>query len=889
MIRLIPKNSKLNYTIKNLTLLDVAVLMVILIIAMLVITSNFFNFWINCMIAGAIIITGLLLVWGEGDSKTYLEIAYIFRYLVSRKKYVKNTKKKFTGDISELIPFKSIRPDGVVVYDGYVGAVIEVGSVAFKLLDETEQDRRISEFAAALNNLGISSVMQLVKIDRPINYDKFSEELFEKLNEAEAEEKTAEAKILKSRLSQIDYLNNVAPQFRPYYYLVIYEDTEEALLNQVDVCLQYLDRAVLPAVMLEGREVALFFKYSNTRGFDERDIEDLNLENAVDFIKPESVTFRSGSFIIDGVHAFTFAIKDYPLVPNPCNAWGASIFNLENTKVVMTIKPVEKSKSIKRLDRAIIELKSQERKKESEQNTQFTHLDTMREIQNAIMNENEMLFDTTVAITAYNYTEKPDKAFRKDIRRQIVSCGFGISDLFARQYQGFAASTAARTPRLKICERGINSESLAGVFPFVFSTVIEEGGFMLGVDDYPVILNMFKRGGRYVNSNAFIAGMSGGGKSYFMKLLICMAYSENSRIFILDPENEYQTLAHNVGGAFIDVGNAVSGRINPLHVYSVLTDEGIAASPEITFSAHLRFLADFFKITLSGITSDALEELNNLILTVYEKKGITEATDCTELPPTAFPVFDDVYKEVCVQLEEKGLSPMRRSNLERVKTYMQKFASGGMYSALWNGQSTLVTDEKLVVFNFQSLFGAKNNIVAAAQMLVVMRYLDRQIINIREENRNSSTVLHPFIVVDEGYNFIDPEVPTALQFIYLWFKRIRKYEGAIVFTTQNFSDVLGNSETVAKTTAILNNAQYSFIFSLGANDVQILNDLYRNSGGLNEIEQASISHAGRGDCFAICSSDTHIGFRVVADEEVSKLFMPAPAEEFGDEGEEIFE
>ena len=82
-------------------------------------------------------------------------------------------------------------------------------------------------------------------------------------------------------------------------------------------------------------------------------------------------------------------------------------------------------------------------------------------------------------------------------------------------------------------------------------------------------------------------------------------------------------------------------------------------------------------------------------------------------------------------------------------------------------------------------------------------------------NRNGDgEVIHPFILLDEGYNFIDPDYPVALQFVYLWYKRIRKYEGSIFFATQNLSDIFGNETVIAKTTAIVNNSQYSFVFGL---------------------------------------------------------------------------
>lgn len=223
---------------------------------------------------------------------------------------------------------------------------------------------------------------------------------------------------------------------------------------------------------------------------------------------------------------------------------------------------------------------------------------------------------------------------------------------------------------------------------------------------------------------------------------------------------------------------------------------------------------------------------------------------------------------------------MRRANLERVNTYIQKFAAGGMYSSLWNGPSTLEVDSRFVVFNFQSLFGAKNKTVANAQILVVMRYLDMQIINTRELNRNSGVnVIHPFVLLDEGYNFIDEDYPVALQFVFLWYKRIRKYDGSIVFGTQNLGDIFGNEKIIQKTSAIVNNSQYSFVFGLAAADMEILTDLYKNVGGLNAAERAFISDAGRGDCFAICSPRQRTRFHVEAHDAVRALFDPSFAPE----------
>ncbi len=866
MERIIPKNSKLKVALfKHLSLLDMLLISTMLLIAVLLFFSNFSHRWV--MLAIYLLICAVMFI-GDDEDRTYLQFAYLIKFYVSRRTFIKGAKK---GSTDDLIPFKNIRADGLIEYEGYLGAIIEVGSLDFGLLDEDEQDRRISAFARVLNGLSQSSVIQLIKIDRPIKYDEVAAGIFEKLSVAKEEEDKAKEVILQSRLEQIDNVNNVMPLYRPYYYMVLYENDVDALYNQIDACQDGLDAAGLTSTLLDAREAAVFFKYCYTRNFDERDIDEQDISKLADYVKPNKVKFGLAGYNVDDVYAFTLAIKDYPLYVG--NAWGSNLFNIENTKVVLTIKPVDKGKAIKRIDRAVVESATRTSAKLSEMRNQDTHIQTMNELQARIQNENEMLFDCTLTITGFNNTDKPNATFRKDIRREITTNGYRVSYLLGRQFDGFAKSTVARRPKLHGFERGINSDSLAAVFPFVFSSIIDVNGYNLGWDYYPVILDIWKRGRDFINSNGIVYGKSGSGKSFFAKLLISLVYSENSRIFILDPENEYQVLAKNLDGLFIDIGSATQGRINPLHVYPVLTDEGDVAPPEVVFNAHLQFLEDFFKITLKGIAQDAFEELNNIIKLTYESVGIKHDTDCTNFEPEQFPTFDTLKDIVEKEMQKTDLTPMRRSNLERVNTYVQKFATGGMYSSLWNGPSTLEVDSRFVVFNFQSLFGAKNQTVANAQILVVMRYLDMQIINIRELNRNGyGDVVHPFIVLDEGYNFIDADYPVALQFAYLWYKRIRKYEGSIFFLTQNLSDIFGNEKVIQKTSAIVNNSQYSFVFGLAPADLEILTDLYKNVGGLNPTERAFISDAGNGDCFAICSARQRTRFHVEAHDTVRAIF-----------------
>lgn len=62
-------------------------------------------------------------------------------------------------------------------------------------------------------------------------------------------------------------------------------------------------------------------------------------------------------------------------------------------------------------------------------------------------------------------------------------------------------------------------------------------------------------------------------------------------------------------------------------------------------------------------------------------------------------------------------------------------------------------------------------------------------------------------------------------------KRIRKYHGSIVITTQNLNDFTGTEDIKKKTTVMINNTQYSLILNLAPQDLKDVAELYRSYGG----------------------------------------------------------
>ena len=207
-----------------------------------------------------------------------------------------------------------------------------------------------------------------------------------------------------------------------------------------------------------------------------------------------------------------------------------------------------------------------------------------------------------------------------------------------------------------------------------------------------------------------------------------------------------------------------------------------------------------------------------------------------------------------------------------LKNFVYKFPGSGRNAHLWNGYSTLSVKENFAVFNFQSLLANKNGVIANAQMLLVLKWLDNEIIKNRDFNIKHHTNRKIIVAIDEAHVFIDPKYPIALDFMYQLAKRIRKYNGMQIIITQNIKDFVGSQDIVRKSAAIINACQYSFIFALAPNDMEDLCTLYSKAGKINETEQDQIVNNPRGSAFIITGPTSRTNIEIVASEKVSSIF-----------------
>ena len=868
----IPRKTRIKTIfVKGLTATDIIWLVLGGAATVLLIASRM----IPLMVLGAVV--ALIVVYGMlkdiGGDRHYESFVWYFRFLAYPKKYAKVVEKGYV-EMTRLVPYEGILDDKFIDYGTYVASVVEIMPVEFSLLGPEARTMLVNNFANALRRISSQYSGSLISFEKPLLFDNYVDNEIEKYDELvrnvergsfTQEELEAREPVFNSRGLMLEYMNQEAKVYRTCYYLVIYSSKKEDLDATTSSVISALG-ASLHAHRLTGKELYVFLRANYNKYFDEKEFDHMAYDKRTEWTFPKEIKFGINKFNMDGEQKTTFSITDFPM--NVGAAWLYTFFNYPNVRAVMNFSQVNKVDAEKMIDRAIMEMRSQDvdRGKESQKMEKESQLQTIEQMLQQLKLGNEQMFNVTVHLTT-------DTKTASELRHVIVEEGFRYTNNSGKQIDAFVSANVSRLDKYDAYERGMVTSTLGASFPFVSDMLMDEKGIMLGSNSNPVFVDFFQRNDVRVNSNMIIIGKSGGGKSFATKSILANLAADNTRIYICDPEKEYSTMARKLHGGIIDVGNAGRGRFNPFHIYPNMLDDDEDTGEEFddTFESHLRFLESFFKIVMEGIRSDALEALNGLVTRLYTMKGIDKYTDFAKVKPEQFPVFDELY-DLAKRSYAQSKDEFSRINYRVLVTYLEKFAEGGRYSGLWNGPNTIRTEENFFVFNFLTLLSNKNELVANAQMLLVFKYLEGEVIKNREYNQKYHTKRKIIVVVDEAHVFIDEQRPVALDFMFQMAKRIRKYDGMQIVITQNIKDFVGSPAIAKKSAAIINASQYSLIFSLAPNDMTDLVTLYKNAGGINKREQETIVAAPRGQAFFMYGPVARSTIRIETGNDIRQIF-----------------
>lgn len=859
----------------KLTATDLLLILVSLFFSVLLLNTTL-PLVVKLIIEGIIIGITVCCLMEFGTTKGYK----LFFYALIHK-----TRKRFFKEERDIIQETQLEFGKYIKVNGVQSAIIELSGIDFSIIEEHRQDYLIKEFSIVLREISNGKIIMMPK---PLDYSRYVDNnnaVVDRMIVNNDKIKIKIVDIIKQQNEFLNFITYVNIQKREAFYLIIQENSESIIAEKLGIVMpllkniglspklletkeeqqlllkrfyncEELENIIMPSVKEKGDRLSFFYDVKDIEPHPDAGVESENKEiqsTESNDKKPKDIK----SYKILNLGKYPFLLG---------NAWGYSVCNNINTKVVFNFAKYGGKNLLKIVSKSIKVLETEllDKKITAEQEISLSRqIESLRIILENISDETDTVFNTECFVMT---EDKNLKETIKGIRSEesfIVDKGlFRQWEHYFKMFPYIPMYSDEKNPSVSqmLCE------TMAGMFPFISKVIEDDYGIFLGYAGQPVFFDLFywqhNKVGARNNCNLVLLGKPGSGKSFTMKHLFLNYFLRKTKIFILDPENEYANLAQNFGGNIIDVSGTRAGKINPLQVFpSLESDDEDQIMGDVT--NHRVFLESFFSILCPKLDEDCMQYLKKIIGELYIKFKIFDGMDINKISSDKFPIFDDMLKLIQDKIKDAKEDSLELNYYKRLEMYIEDFAKGGIYARMWNGSTTLKIDNTLNIFNFQTLLNQNNIKVLNGQMLLIMRYLNQEVIRNRELNRVDGENNNIIVAIDEAHRFINPKFPIALEFMQVMAKQIRKYYGALIVTTQNIDDFTGASEQMkAQASAVINCCQYSMVFALAPQDLNSLKELYKASGGITDLECNYITRAITGQALLILDRDTRVPLKI---------------------------
>ena len=595
-------------------------------------------------------------------------------------------------------------------------------------------------------------------------------------------------------------------------------------------------------------------------------------------VMPGVISFRLDEAIVGDTFRHYMAIREYQPSTNS-QAILKDIAGMQGVSLKIFYKRItmlEEEKLITRGSRSTV-YESNRAESLSDVIDAGEDLSDVSEMFRTMRKERERILYCSVFLEIKASTRVELENIKADVRASLMADKIMADELTLQQKEGMQTVNPLGRNHfgLDYC-RPLPAGSVANLYPFSYSGRLDPHGIRIGraENGTDVYLDPDRRTFDVTNGNIVILGSPGQGKSFLTKFLSVNVIEQGKRLFLLDPEEEYESLVKNVGGTYIDF---LSGRyhINILEPKRWTMDEETSKDSPESFnqvgkplSMHISFLKDFFRI-YKHFSRKELDVLEVLFMSFYDSKDISDA-NADRLPREAFPTMCEFYKyvyEIFDRLRNTGQREYEiggdpiESGLFRMEELQNILVgicsmSQGPDSVFFNGVTNLPQDG-IVAFGVKGLMES-NADVKDAVLFHLLSYISDQLL----VQKNAVGVL------DEFYLFLTS--PVVVEYVRNMMKRNRKRDSFLILTSQNVEDFLlpGIKEY---TKPLLSIPSHRFLFYPGNVEANEYMDLLQ----LENCEFEVIRTASKGRCLFQCGNERY------------KLLVQAPDNKealFGREG-----
>lgn len=594
--------------------------------------------------------------------------------------------------------------------------------------------------------------------------------------------------------------------------------------------------------------------------------EDVRIQEFLDMIAPSIIKFETDYFICGNTFRCVWALREYPTATDE-----QAILSHLGEKDGVTLRiytrhvtPVEEKKII---SNAANKNRMARSNTSDLQQTVLaeSNLQDVTTIVAQMHRNREPLLHTAVYLELYAHDMDRLKLLQTEVLTELIRAKLNVDRLLLRQKQGFQCvmPTGWNVFRDQF-ERVLPASSVANLYPFNYSGKTDPNGFYVGRDKFGsnVLVDFNRRTDDKTNANILILGNSGQGKSYLLKLILTNMREAGMQVVGLDAEMEYEDLANNLGGCYLDLMNG-EYIINPLEP-KLWNETGSLEDPDAPqafrirsrLSQHISFLKDFFR-SYKDFTDREIDVIELMLQKLYTGWDISDQSDFERMSPEDYPILSDLY--ALMEREYKEFDENRRQlyTAEALRKILLGLHSMcvGAESKFFNGH-TNITSSGFIMFGVKEILQASRNL-KDAMLFNVLSYMSHKLLT--EGNTAAS--------LDEFYLFLSNL--TAVEYVRNAMKRDRKKDSAVIIASQNLEDF--NLDGIREyTKPLFSIPTHQFLFNAGSIDSKFYTDTLQ----LEESEYNLIRYPQRGVCLYKCGNERY-NLMVHAPEYKEKLFGKA--------------
>lgn len=730
-------------------------------------------------------------------------VSFIFFDLESKIRdywfYYKSRKIQLTKDnANSFLGIKEIKEGLIVMNNDKKVAILKISPINFSIKTPEEKETIMLSFQKFLNSLDFPT--QIIMRTESLELNEYLKSLKSRVQEKEFEVLFQDyQEFLQETISSKKIMNRV-------FYLIIPEQNDIEI--QVNICIERFIALNLRVERLRNLELE---KITNEFLFESM-TENKIINNNISHLECKGKFYR------------IICASGYPRIVEP--GFLDRIVSLQGDfNLSMHIQPYPIENMLininKELQKQRADLYAMQLKGIINPSLEIQYNDT-RKILESLQKGRERLFNISLYITCKADSLKDLDFLTRKVETELNSIMILPKVAKFRMIKGYKSTAPLGVDELKV-KRNITTTALSAFFPFTSQFLqADETGVWLGLNknNIPIIKDIFKLS----NPNGVVLAQSGGGKSYFCKLLITRYLLNGTKVIIIDPQGEYKGIVARFKGQIIDLSRESKTLINPLDLMGH------------DYIEKRLSLMDLMPVMLGDLSEPQKAFLDKAITNAYANKGITKEEDTWKnKPPVLGDVLDALNKLArnATQIEKATL----RSLINRLEMYVT-----GVFSFL-NRHTNVKFNNRLVCFDI----GNMPKQVKPAIMFLVLDYVYMKM---------KANIDRKILLVDEAWSLLSRAEEAS--YIFEIVKTCRKFNMGLLLINQEVEDLFNSRAGKS----VLANSAYTMLLKQKPSVIKNICDTFHLSP--SEREHLLTANIGEG---LLIMEDEHSKIKVVASPE----------------------